>query len=193
MASAASTNFRSPRALDADARQHEELVVLPHEHAPERGQRHRQQQAKAGAAAGIGKAAALAFARLGYRLAVTDLEAESGPGLLAELRAAGGDARYVVADPAEMLAAVMLLEQSFGARLGPEGVREMVRQALDAALSLDEAQLARLRSQKQALDAACSAVAEEGAKISKIVNSHTTVTHNLTKLVHDKKMQLLKA
>jgi hypothetical protein len=53
-------------------------------------------------------------------------------------------ARYVVADPAEMLAAVMLLEQSFGARLGPEGVREMVRQALDAALSLDEPTLTRL-------------------------------------------------
>lgn len=52
--------------------------------------------------------------------------------------------RYVVADPAEMLAAVMLLEQSFGQRLGPEGVREMVRQALDAALSLDEPTLAKL-------------------------------------------------
>ena len=43
-----------------------------------------------GAAAGIGKATALAFARLGYRLLVTDLKAESGPPLLAELKAAGG-------------------------------------------------------------------------------------------------------
>jgi NAD(P)-dependent dehydrogenase (short-subunit alcohol dehydrogenase family) len=70
-----------------------------------------------GAAAGIGKATALAFARLGYRLVVTDLKAESGPGLLAELKSAGGDARYVVADQAkeaDALLAVHTAMEVFG-------------------------------------------------------------------------------
>ena len=65
--------------------------------------------------------------------------------------------RYVIADSAEMLAAVMLLEQSFGLRLGPEGVREMMRQALDAALNLDEQTLAKL------LDELASPPATQGA------------------------------
>jgi len=70
-----------------------------------------------GAAAGIGKATALAFARLGYRLVVTDLKAESGPGLLAELKAAGGEARYLVADQAkeaDALLAVHTAMEVFG-------------------------------------------------------------------------------
>jgi NAD(P)-dependent dehydrogenase (short-subunit alcohol dehydrogenase family) len=60
-----------------------------------------------GAAAGIGKATALAFARLGYRLVVTDLKVESGPALLAELKAAGGVARYVIADQAKEADAIL--------------------------------------------------------------------------------------
>jgi NAD(P)-dependent dehydrogenase (short-subunit alcohol dehydrogenase family) len=70
-----------------------------------------------GAAAGIGRATALAFARRGYRLVVTDLRAECGPGLLAELRAAGGEARYVVADQSkesDALLAVNLAMEAFG-------------------------------------------------------------------------------
>ena len=70
-----------------------------------------------GAAAGIGKATALAFARLGYRLLVTDLKAESGPPLLAELKAAGGDARYVVADQAKEADAILAVNtamETFG-------------------------------------------------------------------------------
>lgn len=68
-----------------------------------------------GAAAGIGKATALAFARLGCRLVVTDLKAESGPALLAELKAAGGDARYVAADQAEESAAILAVNTAMGA------------------------------------------------------------------------------
>jgi NAD(P)-dependent dehydrogenase (short-subunit alcohol dehydrogenase family) len=70
-----------------------------------------------GAAAGIGKATALAFARLGYRLILTDLKAESGPALLAEIKAAGGDARYVVADQskeADAILAVNTAMETFG-------------------------------------------------------------------------------
>jgi len=54
-----------------------------------------------GAAAGIGKATALAFAQAGYRLVVTDLDAKAGDALLAALRAAGAEARFVAADHAE--------------------------------------------------------------------------------------------
>ena len=68
-----------------------------------------------GAAAGIGKATALAFARLGCRLVVTDLKAESGPALLAELKAAGGDARYVAADQAEESAAILAVNTAMEA------------------------------------------------------------------------------
>jgi len=68
-----------------------------------------------GAAAGIGKATALAFARLGYRLVLTDLKAESGPALLAEIKAAGAEARYVVADQAEEAAAVLAVRTAMEA------------------------------------------------------------------------------
>ena len=53
-----------------------------------------------GAAAGIGLATALAFARAGYRIVGTDLKAESGPALLAAVQAAGAEARYLAADHA---------------------------------------------------------------------------------------------
>ena len=74
-----------------------------------------------GAAAGIGKATALAFARLGYRLVVTDLKAESGPGLLAELKAAGGEARYLVADQAKEADALLGVELGRLLAHGPFG------------------------------------------------------------------------
>ena len=70
-----------------------------------------------GAAAGIGKATALAFARRGYRLVVTDLQAGSGPGLLDELRTAGGEARYVVADQSKESDAILAVDtamETFG-------------------------------------------------------------------------------
>ena len=68
-----------------------------------------------GAAAGIGKATALAFARLGYRLVLTDLKAESGPALLAEIKAASAEARYVVADQAEEAGAILAVRTAMEA------------------------------------------------------------------------------
>lgn len=49
--------------------------------------------------------------------------------------------RYVLGDPSELLAAAMLLMQSFSERLGPEAIAQVTRQALDAALTLDAATL----------------------------------------------------
>jgi NAD(P)-dependent dehydrogenase (short-subunit alcohol dehydrogenase family) len=54
-----------------------------------------------GAAAGIGKATALAFAHAGYRIVATDLDASRGEALLTELKATGAEARFVVADHAK--------------------------------------------------------------------------------------------
>jgi len=70
-----------------------------------------------GAAAGIGRATAVAFARAGYRIVATDLKPASGPALLAELKAAGADARYLAADharEADTVAAVHLAMETFG-------------------------------------------------------------------------------
>jgi len=52
--------------------------------------------------------------------------------------------RYVLGDPSELLAAAMLLMQSFGDRLGPEATTEATKQALNAALTLDESRLNEL-------------------------------------------------
>lgn len=68
-----------------------------------------------GAAAGIGKATALAFARRGYRIVATDLQAESGPALLAELKAAGADARFVAADVAHESSAILAVSTALEA------------------------------------------------------------------------------
>ncbi len=70
-----------------------------------------------GAAAGIGHATALAFARAGYRIVATDLRADRGPALLAALQAAGADAHFVAADhakEADTARAVQLALQEFG-------------------------------------------------------------------------------
>ena len=70
-----------------------------------------------GAAAGIGLATALAFARAGYRIVGTDLKPESGPALLAAVQAAGAEARYLAADharEADTIAAVHLALEAFG-------------------------------------------------------------------------------
>lgn len=52
--------------------------------------------------------------------------------------------RFVLGDPSELLAAAALLLQQVGDRLGPAGTTEAVRQALGAALALDDATLARV-------------------------------------------------
>jgi hypothetical protein len=49
--------------------------------------------------------------------------------------------RYVVADPSELLAAALTVLDKIGAKLGVEGTLTATRQALDAALSLDDEQL----------------------------------------------------
>jgi NAD(P)-dependent dehydrogenase (short-subunit alcohol dehydrogenase family) len=51
-----------------------------------------------GAASGIGRAAALAFAREGARVVASDLAAEGGEQTAATIRAAGGEALFVRAD-----------------------------------------------------------------------------------------------
>lgn len=53
-----------------------------------------------GAAAGIGRATARAFAQAGYRIVAADNQAEAGPALIAELRALGAEATFVAADQA---------------------------------------------------------------------------------------------
>jgi NAD(P)-dependent dehydrogenase (short-subunit alcohol dehydrogenase family) len=54
-----------------------------------------------GAATGIGKATALAFARRGYHILATDISAERGPYLIDEIKATGADAHYVITDHAQ--------------------------------------------------------------------------------------------
>jgi NAD(P)-dependent dehydrogenase (short-subunit alcohol dehydrogenase family) len=51
-----------------------------------------------GAASGIGRAAALAFARHGARVLLADVNAEGGAAVLAEIEAAGGSALFVRTD-----------------------------------------------------------------------------------------------
>lgn len=51
-----------------------------------------------GAASGIGRAIALAFARAGARVAVSDVDADGGAATVELLRQAGGDALFVAAD-----------------------------------------------------------------------------------------------
>lgn len=68
-----------------------------------------------GAAAGIGKAVALTFARSGYRLVVTDLDASAGPALLDALKSAGAEARFVQADHADESGAVRAVKEAMDA------------------------------------------------------------------------------
>ncbi len=70
-----------------------------------------------GAASGIGRATALAFAAEGCRVAAFDLKTEPGEALAAELSAAGGEglfARVDVTDPAGIEAGVDTVAQRWG-------------------------------------------------------------------------------
>lgn len=51
-----------------------------------------------GAAAGIGRATALAFAREGLKVVVSDVDAANGEGTVEQIRAAGGEARFIRCD-----------------------------------------------------------------------------------------------
>ncbi len=70
-----------------------------------------------GGASGIGKAAALAFAREGAKIAVADIQKEAGQAVADELKAAGMDAIFSycnVADYSSVQAAVQACHQHFG-------------------------------------------------------------------------------
>lgn len=71
-----------------------------------------------GGASGIGREAAVLFAREGARVLVADLDAEGGEATVAGVAAAGGEACFVrtdVARAADMQAAVAAAEEAFGA------------------------------------------------------------------------------
>jgi NAD(P)-dependent dehydrogenase (short-subunit alcohol dehydrogenase family) len=70
-----------------------------------------------GAASGIGRAAALAFARAGARVVVSDVAVEGGEETAGMIRDKGGEARFVrceVADPAQVEAMVAAAADAFG-------------------------------------------------------------------------------
>src|SRR4051794_36595964 len=70
-----------------------------------------------GAGAGIGRAAARLFAEQGARVAIVDLDGESGERTRYEIRAAGGEAIFCEADvgePQQVEQAVRRTVQAFG-------------------------------------------------------------------------------
>ncbi|GAB3577178.1 SDR family NAD(P)-dependent oxidoreductase [Hymenobacter daeguensis] len=70
-----------------------------------------------GAASGIGKAIALLYAQLGANVMVSDLDAEKGQQVVAEIARAGGQARFQrtdVGDPAQCEALVQETVAAFG-------------------------------------------------------------------------------
>jgi NAD(P)-dependent dehydrogenase (short-subunit alcohol dehydrogenase family) len=68
-----------------------------------------------GAASGIGRAAALAFAREGARVVASDVDAARGEETLAAVRAAGGEARFVTADVTDEAAVEALVRAAIAA------------------------------------------------------------------------------
>jgi len=70
-----------------------------------------------GAASGIGEASARAFARLGARVVLFDVNEAAGRGLAADLRSSGAEADFIacdVADAGSLATAFRLLEERFG-------------------------------------------------------------------------------
>jgi NAD(P)-dependent dehydrogenase (short-subunit alcohol dehydrogenase family) len=68
-----------------------------------------------GAASGIGRAAALAFAREGARVLASDVDAAHGEETAARVRAAGAEARFVAADVTDEAAVEALLRAALDA------------------------------------------------------------------------------
>jgi NAD(P)-dependent dehydrogenase (short-subunit alcohol dehydrogenase family) len=70
-----------------------------------------------GAGSGIGRGSALAFAREGARVIVSDIDARTGEAVAEEIRAGGGDARFVRCDvtrEAEVAALIDAVYAAFG-------------------------------------------------------------------------------
>src|SRR2546430_15945674 len=70
-----------------------------------------------GAASGIGREAALLFAREGAKIVVVDLQDKAGEKTVADIKAAGGQATYVHADVSKKADAenmVRVAEETFG-------------------------------------------------------------------------------
>ncbi|HMA34011.1 MAG TPA: SDR family oxidoreductase, partial [Chloroflexia bacterium] len=65
-----------------------------------------------GAAAGIGRASALAFANAGARVVVSDVDAAGGAETVRQIQAAGGVALFVAADVAQPAAVAALIAQA---------------------------------------------------------------------------------
>jgi NAD(P)-dependent dehydrogenase (short-subunit alcohol dehydrogenase family) len=65
-----------------------------------------------GAATGIGRAAALAFAKAGARVVAADIAEEAGSKTAADIVAAGGDARFFQADVADGASVARMIEQT---------------------------------------------------------------------------------
>ncbi|MEB0019721.1 SDR family NAD(P)-dependent oxidoreductase, partial [Pseudomonas sp. RTB3] len=65
-----------------------------------------------GAAAGIGRATALAFAEQGLKVVVADLDSEGGEGTVELIRAAGGDAVFVRCNVTKEAEVRQLMEQA---------------------------------------------------------------------------------
>ncbi len=70
-----------------------------------------------GAAAGIGKATAEAFAAQGAKVVVSDIDIESGLAVAEQIKAAGGEAMFIacnVADAAQVAALMAQIQQTYG-------------------------------------------------------------------------------
>ena len=65
-----------------------------------------------GAATGIGRAAALGFAKAGARVVAADIAKEAGEKTAADIVAAGGDARFFQADVADGASVARMIEQT---------------------------------------------------------------------------------
>src|ERR1700728_1148022 len=65
-----------------------------------------------GAAAGIGRATALYLAGEGVRVVVSDIDADAGKGVVAEIQAAGGTAEFVACDVSSESSVESLIERS---------------------------------------------------------------------------------
>ena len=99
-----------------------------------------------GGAMGIGQATALAFAREGARVVVSDVDGRAGEATVAQIRQAGGEARFAAADVSKEADVIRLIEgavQSYG-RLDIAFNNAGISGAQGPVASLSEADWARV-------------------------------------------------